>query len=48
MGVKILSKNCNQPFDKVLKDLEHDYWMDADESTKYGIEVGIKKIYSYF
>lgn len=43
MGAKILSENCNQPFDKVLKDLERDYWMDADESMKYGIVDGIKK-----
>lgn len=43
MGAKILSENCNQPFDKVLKDLDRDYWMDADESIKYGIVDGIKK-----
>ena len=43
MGARILSENCNQPFDKVMKDLDRDYWMDADESIKYGIVDGIKK-----
>ena len=43
MGAKILSENCKQPFDKVLKDLERDYWMNPEESIKYGIVDGIKK-----
>lgn len=43
MGARILSENCNQPFDKVMKDLDRDYWMDAEESIKYGIVDGIKK-----
>jgi ATP-dependent Clp protease protease subunit len=43
MGAKILSENCNQPFDKVMQDLDRDYWMNADESIKYGIVDGIKK-----
>lgn len=34
---EILSKNCNQPFDKVMADLERDHWMDAQESLAYGI-----------
>lgn len=37
LGAKILSENCNQPFDKVLADLERDYWMDAKEAIEYGI-----------
>lgn len=37
MGAQILADNCGQPFDKVLKDFDRDYWMDADESIKYGI-----------
>lgn len=37
LGAKILSEACGQPFEKVLKDLERDYWMDAAEALKYGI-----------
>lgn len=37
MGAKILSEATGQPFDRVLRDLERDYWMDAEESIKYGI-----------
>jgi ATP-dependent Clp protease protease subunit len=37
LGAKILSKNCNQTFEKVMKDFERDYWMDAKESIAYGI-----------
>lgn len=43
MGARILSENCNQPFDKVMKDLERDYWMNADESIAYGIVDAVKK-----
>ncbi len=37
LGAQILSENCNQPFEKVLRDLERDYWMDAQEAIEYGI-----------
>lgn len=37
IGATILSENCGQDFDKVLRDLERDYWMDAQEAIKYGI-----------
>jgi ATP-dependent Clp protease protease subunit len=37
MGAEILSKATGQPYDRVLRDLERDYWMDAEESLKYGI-----------
>ncbi|WP_118974577.1 ClpP family protease [Taibaiella koreensis] len=37
MSAKILADNCGQPYDKVLLDLERDYWMDAEEAIKYGI-----------
>lgn len=37
LGAKILADNCGQPFDKVLRDLERDYWMDAKEAVQYGI-----------
>ena len=34
---KILAENCNQPFEKVLKDIDRDYWMDPEEAVNYGI-----------
>ncbi|PSK90070.1 ClpP family protease [Taibaiella chishuiensis] len=37
LGAKILSEACGQPFEKVLKDLERDYWMDANDALTYGI-----------
>lgn len=37
LGAKILSENCGQDYDKVMKDFDRDYWMGADESVKYGI-----------
>jgi ATP-dependent Clp protease protease subunit len=33
----ILAKNCGKPKDRILKDMDRDYWMDCDESVKYGI-----------
>ncbi|MBS1643819.1 MAG: ATP-dependent Clp protease proteolytic subunit [Bacteroidetes bacterium] len=41
LGAQILSKNTGQPYEKVLRDLERDYWMDAAEAVKYGIVDGI-------
>jgi len=37
IGARILADNCGQSFDKVMKDFDRDYWMDADESIAYGI-----------
>lgn len=45
LGAKILADNCGQPFEKVMKDFDRDYWMGAEESVKYGIvDAAIKKI----
>ncbi len=33
----ILSDNCGQPFDKVSRDSDRDYWMDAESAVEYGI-----------
>jgi ATP-dependent Clp protease protease subunit len=41
MGAKILADNCGQSFEKVMKDFDRDYWMDAKESVAYGIVDGI-------
>ena len=34
---KLLAKSTGQPFAKIEKDVERDYFMDADEAKKYGI-----------
>jgi len=35
--IRILAENTGQPYEKVLKDADRDYWMDAQESVEYGI-----------
>ncbi|KAI4453865.1 atp-dependent clp protease proteolytic subunit [Holotrichia oblita] len=40
---KILAANCNQPLEKIEKDVDRDYYMSADEALEYGI---IDKIYT--
>lgn len=37
LGAKILAENCGQTVEKVMKDFNRDYWMDAKESVEYGI-----------
>jgi ATP-dependent Clp protease protease subunit len=34
---KILAKNTGQKLEKIEKDVDRDFFMDADESVKYGI-----------
>ena len=41
MGAQILAKNCGQTVEKVMKDFDRDYWMDAKESVEYGIVDGV-------
>jgi ATP-dependent Clp protease protease subunit len=41
LGAKILAENCGQTFEKVMKDFDRDYWMDAAESVGYGIVDGV-------
>jgi ATP-dependent Clp protease, protease subunit len=41
IAAQILAKNCNQTVEQVLKDFDRDYWMNANESIKYGIVDGI-------
>lgn len=41
MGARILADNCGQTFEKIMKDFDRDYWMDANESVAYGIVDGI-------
>ncbi len=40
---KILSKNTGQPLSKIEKDVDRDFFMDAEEGVKYGI---IDKVFS--
>ncbi len=42
LGAKILAENCGQTIEKVMKDFNRDYWMDAQESIAYGIVDGVK------
>jgi ATP-dependent Clp protease protease subunit len=42
IGAKILAENCGQTVDKIMKDFNRDYWMNADESVGYGIVDEIK------
>jgi ATP-dependent Clp protease protease subunit len=37
MGAQILGDNCGHSVEKILKDFDRDYWMDAKESLEYGI-----------
>ena len=36
-SAKILAENCGQPYERIIKDFNRDYWMDASESVEYGI-----------
>lgn len=37
IGARIIADNCGQSFEKVMKDFDRDYWMDASEAVSYGI-----------
>ena len=41
LGAGILAKNCGQTIEKIMKDFDRDYWMDAKESIAYGIVDGV-------
>ncbi len=41
--IKMISKATSQKEDKVESDMDRNYWMDANESKKYGIVDGIIK-----
>ena len=44
ISAELLAKNCSQTVEKILKDFDRDYWMDAKESIEYGI---VDKIYEF-
>ena len=37
MSAQILADNCGKSFEKIMKDFDRDYWMDAKEAVEYGI-----------
>ena len=37
MGEELLAKNTGQTVERIKKDFERDYWMDAEKSIEYGI-----------
>jgi ATP-dependent Clp protease protease subunit len=41
MVTNVLAQHSHQPFEKVLKDTERDYWMSAEEAKEYGLIDGI-------
>lgn len=41
LGARILAENCEQDYERILRDFERDYWMDAEEAIAYGIVDGI-------
>ena len=43
LSANILAENCGHTPEKILKDFNRDYWMDAQESLDYGIVDGIFK-----
>ncbi len=41
LGARILADNCGQTYEKIMKDFDRDFWMDAKESIAYGIVDGV-------
>ena len=41
MGAHILADNCEQTYEKVMKDFDRDFWLDSKESVSYGIVDGV-------
>lgn len=37
MGAELLAKNTGQTVERIKKDFERDYWMDAEKAIEYGI-----------
>jgi ATP-dependent Clp protease, protease subunit len=37
IGARILAENTGKTMEKILKDFDRDYWMDANEAVEYGI-----------
>src|SRR6478672_12401759 len=37
IGARILAENCGKTIERIMKDFDRDYWLDAKESVEYGI-----------
>ena len=37
IGAKILADNCGKSVERIMKDFDRDYWLDAEEAVAYGI-----------
>ncbi len=37
LTARILAENCRQTIQKIMKDFDRDYWMNAEEAVNYGI-----------
>jgi ATP-dependent Clp protease, protease subunit len=37
IGARILAENCGKTMDRIMKDFDRDYWLDAKEAVGYGI-----------
>jgi ATP-dependent Clp protease protease subunit len=37
IGARILAENTGKSMDRIMKDFDRDYWMDAPEAVEYGI-----------
>ncbi len=37
ISAKILAENCGRTIEKIYKDFDRDFWMNANESKEYGI-----------
>lgn len=37
LTAKLLADNCGQTTQKIMKDFDRDYWMNAEEAMQYGI-----------
>ena len=36
-GAKILAENCGKTMERIMKDFDRDYWLDAKDAIEYGI-----------
>ncbi|TNF01167.1 MAG: ATP-dependent Clp protease proteolytic subunit [Deltaproteobacteria bacterium] len=43
MSARILAENCGKTFEQVMGDFDRDYWMNSEESLKYGIVDSLSK-----
>lgn len=37
LSARLLAENCSQPVERILKDFNRDYFMNAEESVEYGV-----------